>query len=217
VTAAENGLVFLIGWFASFIGWAVWAKLLRRREPRGLVITTMYQGAPATAVRGLENFVPTAVPCGALAASFAWGGLLAWSTERGQTVFGLGMATYFGIAAWLLGSGRVGDGTVWFTRDGLSQRAKGLEQSIRWDDLVAMRPERGGVELDSCAPIKAHRFASRAWVGRARSVDPTMKLLIGNLPRVHLVRAIDTWVTDGFARLEIGTPEAVERLLGPRV
>jgi hypothetical protein len=217
VTADNVGTVLVLVWFAFIPGCALWAKRLRGRDPRSLVVTTMYQGVPATAVRGRDNLVPATVFLSVFAAPFMLVGLFAlWSTEKGLVVL-LGPGLYFGIAAWLIGSGRVGDGTVWFTHDGLTQRVHGLEQGMRWDDLVAMRLEWDGVELDSSAHIKAHRYAPRAWVGRARSVDPMMKLVMGNLPRVYLVQAIDRWVTDEFARLEIGTPEALERLLGTRV
>jgi hypothetical protein len=217
VTAAGLGTALLVVTFASIPGCAVWAKLLRGRDPRGLVVTTIYQGAPATAVRGRDNFVPAAVFLGIVAAALASAALLAWPTEKALTVLLLGIATYFGLGAWLFATGRVGDATVWFTRNGLVQRANGLEQSMRWDDIVDMRLQWDGVELDSSAPIKAHRYAPRAWVGRSRSVDPMMKLLMGNLPALHLLSAIERWATDEFARLEIGTPEALERLLGTRV
>jgi hypothetical protein len=217
VTDTELGTVLILVWLASIPVCAIWAKLLRGRDPRSLVGTTTYQGGPATAVRGRDNFVPATVFCGYFAALFALLALGSWSDSKAGAIVFLVPATYIGIGSWLIGSGRVGDGTVWFTRDGLTQRANGLEQSMRWDDMVHMRLEWDGVELDSSASIKARRYAPRAWVGRARSVDPTMKLLMGNLPRVHLVAAIERWATDDFARLEIGTPEAFERLLGTRV
>jgi hypothetical protein len=214
VTDSDWTAVGLLAWFAFIPGCAVWAKLLRGRDPRSLVVTTTYQGDPATAVRGLDNFVPAAVFCGAFAVPLMLAGLFAWSAGMG---FLLVPGMCCGIATWLFATGRVGDGTLWLTRDGLTQRANGLEQSICWDDMVAMRAEWDGIELDSSASIKVHRYAPRAWVGRARSVDPTLKLLMGNLPPLYLPSAIHRWVTDEFARLEIGTPEAVQRLLGPRV
>jgi hypothetical protein len=219
VTTADVVMPLMLVWFVLMACCGVWAKFLRGRDPRSLVLTTSYQGGPATAVRGRNNYVPTAVFRGITAGLLVVVALPDWSTDKDGTVMFLGIATYFAIGAWLFATGRVGDETVWFTRDGLHQRANGLEQGMRWGDVAHMRLRRDGVELvgSSSASIAAHRYAPRAWVGLARSVDPTMVVLMTNFSRdLHLAPALATWATDEYALMEIGRPEAVERLLGTR-
>jgi hypothetical protein len=219
VTTADVVLPLMVVWFVFMACCGVWAHRLRGRDPRSLVLTTSYESGPATAVRGRNNYVPTAVFRGGTAGLLVLAALPDWSTDKDGTVLILGIATYFAIGAWLFATGRVGDETVWFTRDGLHQRANGIEQSMRWGDVVHMGYARDGVVLfaSSSASITAHRYAPRAWVGLARSVDRTMKVLMTNIPGDLMVpAAMAMWATDEYALMEIGRPEAVERLLGTR-
>jgi hypothetical protein len=107
VTDTELGTVILV-WIASIPGCAIWAKLLRGRDPRSLVVSTTYQGDPATVVRGRDNFVPATVFCGCFAALFALLAVGSWSNSNGGAIVFLVPATYIGIGSWLIGSGRVG-------------------------------------------------------------------------------------------------------------
>ncbi|NHA67901.1 hypothetical protein [Phycicoccus flavus] len=46
------------------------------------------------------------------------------------------LSTWLGLAAWFTWSGRMVDRTIVVTREGLTERWAGVEQSVRWDDVT---------------------------------------------------------------------------------
>jgi len=193
--------------------WAGWARS-SSRDPHTLVVTTKVHGEAATIVRGRISLLPGAVVTGYLALFLLMLGLTVGS--------GLGLVPFLLLVGWLalaayfMGSGRVGYRTMVLTPERLTQRDAGVEQSVRWADITSVEPNQQGLDLLADA-VEVRRLVPALWTGRTRRPRQGVSVQLGDLhPHMDLTRSLLTWIDEPWRRAELGTPEAVDRLIGPR-
>jgi len=115
-----------------------------------------------------------------------------------------------------MGSGRVGYRTMVLTPERLTQRDAGVEQSVRWADITSVEPNQQGLDLLADA-VEVRRLVPALWTGRTRRPRQGVRVQLGDLhPHMDLTRSLLTWIDEPWRRAELGTPEAVDRLIGPR-
>ena len=160
---------------------------------------------------------PAALVWAVLGLAFAVGGALVWPTHRWVAVCILGVGAYLGAGAWLIGCGRVGDGAVILTQERISQRHSGVEESVPWSEVDNVRLTGLVFEFHARTGLERSQHAPRLWTrAKPRPSDTMSLLLVDQHPDVEVFGAVMRWVEDDFARHEIGTPEAVQKILVPR-
>jgi len=130
--------------------------------------------------------------------------------------FFLPLAAWLALAAYFIGSGRVGDRTIVLTPDSLTQRAAGVEQSVRWADITSVEPNKQGLDL-LADDVEVRRLVPALWTGRTRRPRQGVRVQLGDLhPQMDFTRSLLTWIDEPWSRAELGTADAVDRLVGPR-
>ena len=136
--------------------------------------------------------------------------------------FGFGLVPFLIVVGWpaltayFLGSGRMGYRTMVLTPQRLTQRDTGVEQSVRWADITAVEPNRRG--LDLLAPeVQVRRLVPVLWTGRTSRPAAGMRVQLGDLhPGMQVIESLLVWIDEPWRRAELGTDDAVTRLLGPQ-
>lgn len=201
-------LAALVILLISVGGASRWARRASR-DPSGLVRTL--SAPPSTVVQSRFGLIPGGFVAACLAIWLGWVGLA--NTSGTGLVLLLGVASYLAVAAVLLTSGRIGDRTIVLTQEGIRQRDSGLEQSVRWEDITHVAPTGEGLDLYASS-VALRRTAPRLWTGRDRRLDGAMRLQLGDVPRsIGILDALMTWIDEPWRRAEIGTEQAVGRLI----
>jgi len=214
-----NGLVVVLVLtpIAALVASLTWGSHLRRTVAAGDLVrsVTLDDGKAATALVPPVGKVPATVLCFGFGLPMVVGGLLLLPSYAGLGVPVLLLGAYLLAAGFLVTSGRMGDGAIWFTVDGVTQHSRGLEQSVRWAEVDRVGKVRFGLGLHSAGGPRSRRSAPWLWTGRGRPGANLMTLLLDDIhPDLAAVySAVPRWATDEFARLEIGTAEASARLL----
>ncbi|RNL80996.1 hypothetical protein [Nocardioides marmorisolisilvae] len=206
---------------ALFAG-SFWIKYQRRRgrDPRSLVVERGGD-SKATIVLAADNGLSARILTVMVAATSVSGAVDTWSAAPGWSFILLGFAGYVGLGFWVMQSGRSGHGTVWLTPHGVSQRAAGMEQWIRWGDVVNVYPYKAALVIESRAPHGQRRLAPRIVVGSRRGTHTPLVMWV-ELQNIHpslqdhLLRCIQRWAADETLRQEIGTESASAWLLGDK-
>ncbi|MFL6059695.1 MAG: hypothetical protein ACJ72E_00585 [Marmoricola sp.] len=213
-----TGALFVTAIVSIFAGGS-WAKYQRRpaRDPRPLVQSVVDEGGRATVVRALDDGLSARVICCFVVATAVSGGIDLWSSSMDGALVLFVFAVYVTVAVWLIQTGRTGHGSVWLTTDGVRQRATGVEQWVRWDDVVRVLPSATAIVIESSSALNQRRSAPRAWVGRGRTTKTeAMSVELRNVHlalQIPLYDAIQVWAVDRGTREEIGTDAATRRLL----
>jgi hypothetical protein len=211
----------LIGWMVVGLIVAVLAAALlstrtrsSSRDARSLVVTTAVEGRPATVVRARAGLLPGAAVLAYLALFVLVLGLTV--THDLGLAFFLPLAAWQALAAYFIGSGRVGDRTIVLAPDSLTQRAAGVEQSVRWADITSVEPNKQGLDL-LADDVEVRRLVPALWTGRTRRPRQGVRVQLGDLhPQMDLTCGLLTWIDEPWSRGELGTADAVDRLVGPR-
>jgi hypothetical protein len=126
------------------------------------------------------------------------------------------MGGWLALAAYFLGSGRMGYRTMVLTSERLTQRDAGVEQSVRCADITAVKPNSGGMDL-LAQEVQVRRLVPALWTGRTSRPAGRVRVQLGDLhPRMEIIGSLLVWIDEPWRRAELGTDEAVNRLLGPR-
>lgn len=197
------------------------SSYLRRnsRDPRELIHIDASGSSPTTVIGGMDDYLGARIALAYFAALFLLAGIETWSSVMSTAIFMFGVALYLALGFWVVQTGRFGDGGVRLTAEGLVQHARGVEQRVRWDDIGEMITIRNGAVIDAGGKASFRRWVPRAWAGRwPASIEGTDTVWLRNQNlhrrlRDPLIEAIGVWSTDEFARHEIGTEAATQRLL----
>jgi hypothetical protein len=181
------------------------------RDPRTLLVTTTEGVEPATVLKARFSLKFGAAVAACFAVVFGGAGL---TSEGAEAVF-FPITIYLAGAAFYLGSGRIGDRSIVFTRERIRQRAGALEQSVRWEDVTIITGNTQGLDLWASA-VDVRRISPWFYTGRGVRTNGAMRLQLADVPwSIAVVDSLQTWRDEPWRRTEIGTDEAVARLIRP--
>jgi len=120
-------------------------------------------------------------------------------------------AALMAYAGWTRATGRLGDGTLTFTPEGLHQLYGGSEVLVPWDDVRGLVTTPTDLIVETTRPVVPVRRTLPINGRRGVVLDDAIGLPWRHLPPLPYVEMIELYATSPVARDELATDEPVRR------